>query len=71
MLGKLIDEHGLENVINRRSPTYKELGLDQRVLSKNEALALMSKDVNLIRRPLLLKGRSVIFGFDADQYGKL
>jgi arsenate reductase-like glutaredoxin family protein len=67
----LIDEHGVENVMNRRSPAYKELGLDQRTISKNEALELMAKDVNLIRRPLLLKGRNVIFGFDADEYGKL
>ena len=57
--------------MNRRSPTYKELGLDQRKVSKSEALELMAKDVNLIKRPLLLKGRNVIFGFDADKYGQL
>lgn len=57
--------------MNRRSPAYKELGLDARKVSKREALDLMANDVNLIKRPLLLRGKDVIFGFDEDQYGKL
>jgi len=26
---------------------------------------------NLIRRPIMIKGSKVVFGFDKDQYGKL
>jgi arsenate reductase-like glutaredoxin family protein len=26
---------------------------------------------NLIRRPILIKGSKVVFGFDKDQYGQL
>jgi arsenate reductase-like glutaredoxin family protein len=26
---------------------------------------------NLIRRPIMIKGSKVIFGFDKEQYGKL
>ena len=39
--------------------------------SKAEAIALMLDNPNLIRRPILIKGSKVIFGFDKDQYGKL
>ena len=39
--------------------------------SKKEAIALMLDNPNLIRRPILIKGSKVIFGFDKDQYGKL
>lgn len=57
--------------MNRRSPRYKELGLDQRKVAKSEALDLMAEDVNLIKRPLLLRGKEVVFGFDEERYGKL
>jgi arsenate reductase-like glutaredoxin family protein len=39
--------------------------------SKKEAIALMMENPNLIRRPIVIKGSKVIFGFDKDQYGKL
>ena len=39
--------------------------------SKQEAIALMMENPNLIRRPILIKGSKVIFGFDKDQYGHL
>lgn len=39
--------------------------------SKKEAIALMMENPNLIRRPILLKGSKIIFGFDKEQYGKL
>ena len=39
--------------------------------SKKEAIALMMENPNLIRRPIMLKGSKVIFGFDKEQYEKL
>lgn len=39
--------------------------------SKKEAIDLMMENANLIRRPILIKGSKVIFGFDKDAYGKL
>jgi arsenate reductase-like glutaredoxin family protein len=39
--------------------------------SKQEAIALMMENPNLIRRPIMIKGSTVIFGFDKEQYGKL
>jgi arsenate reductase-like glutaredoxin family protein len=39
--------------------------------SKKEAIALMMDNPNLIRRPIVIKGSKVIFGFDKDEYGKL
>jgi len=31
----------------------------------------MMKNHNLIKRPIVIKGSTVIFGFDKDKYGKL
>lgn len=39
--------------------------------SKKEAIDLMMKNPNLIRRPIFIKGSKVIFGFDKGQYEKL
>jgi arsenate reductase-like glutaredoxin family protein len=32
---------------------------------------MMMENPNLIRRPIVIKGSKVIFGFDKDQYEKL
>jgi arsenate reductase-like glutaredoxin family protein len=39
--------------------------------SKKEAIALMMENPNLIRRPIVIHGSKVIFGFDKDRYAKL
>ena len=39
--------------------------------SKKEAIAMMMENPNLIRRPIVIKGSQVIFGFDKDKYAKL
>jgi arsenate reductase-like glutaredoxin family protein len=39
--------------------------------SKKEAIAMMIENPNLIRRPIVVKGSTVIFGFDKDRYDEL
>ena len=39
--------------------------------SKKEAIDLMMENPNLIRRPILVRGSKVTFGFDKDAYAKL
>ena len=51
-----------------RSPIFKERQLPK---SKKEAIDLMMQNPNLIRRPILIKGSKVTFGFDKDEYAKL
>lgn len=69
LLGRLIDEHGLDTVLNTRSPAFKALG--GRKLGKAEALELMMKDANLIKRPLVLGKNKTVFGYKPDEYDKL
>ena len=54
--------------VSTRSPVFKERPLPK---SKKEAIALMMENPNLIRRPIMIKGSKVIFGFDKDRYEKL
>ena len=71
LLARLIDDYGLEAVLSTRSPSYKARGLDAAKLSKAEAIALMLEDANLIRRPLVLKGKKAVFGYNAAEYETL
>lgn len=71
LLARLIDEHGLDAVMNSRSPAFKARNLGSRTLSKGEAIDLMLEEPNLIRRPLVLAGGKAVFGFAPEEYEKL
>jgi arsenate reductase-like glutaredoxin family protein len=67
-LEKHIDPERFLDFVSTRSPVFKERPLPK---SKKEAIALMMDNPNLIRRPIVIKGSKVIFGFDKDEYAKL
>jgi arsenate reductase-like glutaredoxin family protein len=67
-LEKHIDRERFLDFVSTRSPVFKERPLPK---SKKEAIALMMENPNLIRRPIMIKGLKVIFGFDKEQYGRL
>ncbi len=71
LLSRLIDEQGLEAILSKRSPRYKELNLGARKLSKSEAIDLMLEDPNLMRRPLVLGKGKAIVGYDPKGYDTL
>jgi Spx/MgsR family transcriptional regulator len=68
LLEKLIDEEHLGDFLNTRSPAYKEMNLGARKLTKKQAIDLMMKEPNLIRRPLVVAGRKAVFGFKPEEY---
>lgn len=39
--------------------------------SKKQAIDLMLEQPNLIKRPVLVRGSEVLFGFDKDRYAAL
>ena len=54
--------------VSTRSPVFKTRSLPT---SKREAVDLMLEQPNLIRRPVLVNGDDVTFGFDKTAYGRL
>ena len=68
LLEKLLDEARLDDFLNPRSPAYKELGLAGKKLTKKQAIDLILKDPNLMRRPLVLTKAKAVFGFKPDEY---
>ena len=68
LLEQLLDESHLEDFVNTRSPAYKERGLDVAKMTKKQAIELMMEDINLMKRPLVMRGKRAVFGFKPDQY---
>ena len=71
LLERLIDETHLEDFINQRSPAFKERNLDVAKLTKREAIDLMMEEPNLIKRPLVLRGRDAVFGWKPEALDEL
>jgi arsenate reductase len=67
-LEKHIDAERFLDFVSTRSPVFKERPLPA---SKQEAIALMMENPNLIKRPIMIVGSTVIFGFDKELYAKL
>ena len=67
-LEKHVDEKNFLDYVSKRSPVFKTRPLPR---SKKEAIDLMMEQPNLIRRPVLVRGSSVTFGFNKDEYEKL
>ena len=66
-LEKHIDRERFLDFVSTRSPVFKQRPLPR---SKKEAIDLMMEQPNLIRRPILIRGSRVVFGFDKDAYSK-
>jgi arsenate reductase-like glutaredoxin family protein len=54
--------------VSLRSPVFKTRPLPT---SKKEAIDMMMENPNLIRRPILVRGSKVTFGFDRNEYQKV
>jgi len=66
-LEKHIEAGRFLDFVSTRSPVFKQRPLPR---SKKEAIDLMMEQPNLIRRPILIRGSSVIFGFDKVAYSQ-
>lgn len=67
-LEKHVDAENFLDFVSTRSPVFKTRPLPT---SKKEAIDLMVEQPNLIRRPVLVRGSKVTFGFDRNAYEKL
>ena len=67
-LEKHIEADHFLDFVSTRSPVFKQRPLPK---SKKEAIDLMMDNPNLIRRPILVRGSRVTFGFDKKAYNEL
>ena len=70
-LREIIGDEPIENFLNTRTPLYREKNMKQKPPSKDEAIKLMLKDANLLKRPVFIKGRKKLTGFNETQVKEL
>ena len=70
-LDGLIGKRDYKEFLNTRNELYRSRNMKQHPPTRAEAIKLMAKEPNLIRRPLLIRGSQIFFGFDEDTYRKL
>jgi len=70
-LREIIGEGPIENFLNTRTPLYRERHMKQKPPSKDEAIKLMLKDQNLLKRPVIIKGKKKLTGFNEAEVKEL
>src|SRR5262249_23548108 len=70
-LDALIGQRDYKGFLNTRNELYRSQNMSERPPTRQQALKLMAKEPNLIRRPLLVSGSQIIIGFDEEAYRKL
>jgi arsenate reductase-like glutaredoxin family protein len=63
-LDELIGKRDYRLFLNSRNELYRERGMKENPPPRGEALRLMSENPNLIKRPVVVKGREIRLGFD-------
>lgn len=66
-LEALIGDRDYKLFLNTRNELYRERGMKKDPPPREEAIRLMSQHPNLIRRPLFVKGKRIVFGFDPEE----
>ena len=70
-LRDIIGEEPIERFLNTRTPLYREKNMKQKPPSKDEAIKLMLKDSNLLKRPVIIKGKKKLTGFNEAEFKEL
>jgi arsenate reductase (glutaredoxin) len=70
-LDELIGGRDYKSFLNPRNELYRERNMAEKTPSKAEAIRLMSKNPNLIKRPVVVRGDQIVLGLDEAAYRKL
>lgn len=70
-LDSLIGSRDYRDFLNSRNELYRERGMKENPPPRAEALKLMSENPNLIKRPILIGEKEILFGFDQTRWAAL
>ena len=70
-LEKLIGDRDHRDFLNTRNELYRRKNMKENPPSRAEAIRMMAKEPNLIRRPVILAGGRVVLGFDEEGIARL
>lgn len=70
-LEKLIGRRDYTEFLNTRNELYRKENMKEEPPSRTQAIRMMAKEPNLIRRPVIVAGGRVVVGFDEDGIARL
>jgi Spx/MgsR family transcriptional regulator len=70
-LEKLIGNRDYTEFLNSRNELYRRKKMKIKPPTRREAISMMAKEPNLIRRPVVVAGGRVVLGFDKDGIARL
>jgi arsenate reductase (glutaredoxin) len=70
-IDKLIGERDYKKFLNTRNELYRTRKMKDKPPSRAEAIKLMAKEPNLIRRPVVIRGQEIVLGYEEDAFRKL
>jgi len=70
-LEKLIGRRDYTEFLNTRNEIYRKENMKEEPPSRTQAIRMMAKEPNLIRRPVIVAGGRVVVGFDEDGIARL
>jgi len=65
-LDALIGTQDYRKFLNGRNELYRERNMGENPPPRAEAIRLMSREPNLIRRPVVIAGSRIVLGFDEE-----
>jgi arsenate reductase (glutaredoxin) len=63
-LDQLIGARDYKKFLNPRNELYREQNMSEKPPTRTQAIKLMAKTPNLIRRPVVVRGEEIVLGFD-------
>ena len=70
-LKELIGARDYKLFLNSRNELYRERNMAETPPTRVEAIRLMSRNPNLIKRPVVVRGDQIVLGLDVPAYMKL
>jgi Spx/MgsR family transcriptional regulator len=70
-LDKLIGNRDYKQFLSSRNELYRKRKMKDHPPSRSEAIRLMAQEPNLIRRPVVLRGRRLVLGYDEEAYKEI
>jgi arsenate reductase (glutaredoxin) len=70
-LDRLIGDRNYKQFLNPRNELYHTQKMKDHPPSRAEAIRLMAGQPNLIRRPVVIRGKRIVLGYDEQAYKEL
>lgn len=69
-LDALIGKRDYKEFLNTRNELYRERNMREHPPSRTEAIKMMAAEPNLIRRPIVIRGKEIHLGWDEEALKK-